>query len=414
MLDTQTTPQKPAAFSLALLGCTGFIVVADQRIINPLLPILAHEFHTDIGSAGSIVTAYTIPYGLFQLFYGPLGDRIGKERVMVAAMGTFAIGTVACAFAQSLVVLDLLRFATGAVAAAIFPLALAYVGDHFVYAERQRAVSSLLGAAALGTIMSTSMGGIVADFLTWRAIFCAYGLISLAVFILLWRASRTAHEILRAPDGQRWSLKPYLRLIATPGPRLILLGVFAEGLFFFGAFAYLGAYLRDRFQLLYVIIGLILATYGIGNLLFSRTSRWLVRLLGERVEILIGGLTLSATLIGVAFLQNWPLFIPLLVLMGFGYGLIHTTLQTKATELTPNSRGTAVSLFAFSFFIGQGLGASFLGAVLTDTSYQWMFLIAGAPITLLALWLAWRLPRGLPRSTDNEVAAEPSPVMIAD
>ncbi len=87
--------------SLALLGAAAFMVIADVRVIDPLLHIIADEFGASVGSAAVIVTAYNIPYGLFQLVYGPLGDRIGKLKVMTAAMILFALGTAACALVNT-------------------------------------------------------------------------------------------------------------------------------------------------------------------------------------------------------------------------------------------------------------------------------------------------------------------------
>jgi MFS family permease len=78
-----------------------------------------------------IVSAYTIPYGLFQLVYGPLSDRIGKLKVITGAMAAFAVGTAACAFVPNIAILALLRFLTGMVAAGIIPVSLAYIGDNF-------------------------------------------------------------------------------------------------------------------------------------------------------------------------------------------------------------------------------------------------------------------------------------------
>ena len=66
-----------------------------------------------LGSTAIIVSAYTIPYGLFQLVYGPLGDRIGKLKVMTGASAAFAIGTAGCAFVPNIALLTLLRFLTG-------------------------------------------------------------------------------------------------------------------------------------------------------------------------------------------------------------------------------------------------------------------------------------------------------------
>lgn len=88
--------------SLILLGAISFMVIADMRVIDPLLRVIANEFGTSVGYTAVIISAYTIPYGLFQLVYGPLGDRIGKLKVMTFAIAIFAVGTVACAFVPSL------------------------------------------------------------------------------------------------------------------------------------------------------------------------------------------------------------------------------------------------------------------------------------------------------------------------
>ena len=57
----------------------------------------------------------------------------------------------------------------------------------------------------------------------------------------------------------------------------------------------------------------------------------------------------------------WIGIIIAVVAIGVGYYSFHGTLQTKATELSPTARGTAVALFAFSLFLGQGLGAAAMG-----------------------------------------------------
>ena len=88
--------------SLFVLGSAAFLVSADARVIDPLLKIIAAEFHVPQESAALTVSAYALPYGLCQLFYGPLGDRVGKIRVMAVAMALFSVGTAACAMVPNL------------------------------------------------------------------------------------------------------------------------------------------------------------------------------------------------------------------------------------------------------------------------------------------------------------------------
>lgn len=68
--------------------------------------------------------------------------------------------------------------------------------------------------------------------------------------------------------------------------------------------------------------------------------------------------------------------------------MMHSTLQTQATELSPSSRGTAVSLFAFNLFMGQGIGAVVLGRIVDHAGYIPCFIVCGISVALLAVWFA--------------------------
>ena len=369
------------------------MVMADMKAIDPLLRIIANEFGSTVGNTAAIISAYTIPYGLFQLVYGPLGDRIGKLNVMTRAIVLFAIGTILCGLAPTLPSLILLRFLTGMVAAAIIPLSLAYIGDSFPYAERQTAIGRYLSALMLGQIMSSTLGGIFGEYLSWREIFWVLGVASLGVAIVLWRAVQKIPVTVFNPSNQtRWlSMEPYLKLMARPNVRLVITAVFIEGFFLFGSFAYIGAFIRDRYGLPYTLIGLLLTGFGIGGLIYSITVKWLVRRWGERGLVLAGGSLIGLCYSSIAWLHQWTLLIPGIIVIGLGLNMLHSTLQTKATELAPKSRGTAVSLFAFSLFLGQGIGSAFLGKVVDGIGYHACFTLSGVVVFLLAIWFANQL-----------------------
>src|SRR5215211_3311045 len=155
------------------------MVSAEARVIAPLLPAIALGLQSSVAAAGLLITAYSIPYGLFQLVYGPLADRFSRQRVMGLALGLFAIGTLSSGFAPSLPGLDALRFCTGAAAAGVIPVALAYVGDAVPYADRQAALGRIVSFASLGGVLSAALGGVVATLLSWRALFAGYGVLAL-------------------------------------------------------------------------------------------------------------------------------------------------------------------------------------------------------------------------------------------
>ena len=376
--------------SLGLLGAISFMVIADMRVVDPLLRIIANDFGTTVGNTAAIISAYTIPYGLFQLVYGPLGDRIGKLKVMTVGISIFAIGTALCAFVPNLPLLILLRFLTGMFAAAVIPLSLAYIGDNFPYAERQTAIGRYLSALMLGQILSSSLGGIFGQFISWRDIFLLFGVTSMLAAVVFWQATRhIPYQSRTTQTGNIFSsLKPYLQLITKPAARLVITAVFIEGFCLFGGFAYIGAFIRDTYQLPYITIGLLLSGFGMGGLLYSISVKWLVQRLGEKGLVRVGGLLAGSCYLSITILPTWILFIPVIILIGLGYNMMHSTLQTQATELSPESRGTAVSLFAFSLFMGQGIGAAVLGRIVDNAGYIPCFIVCSIAVASLAVWFS--------------------------
>jgi predicted MFS family arabinose efflux permease len=175
---------------------------------------------------------------------------------------------------------------------------------------------------------------------------------------------------------------------ALRAPRMLplLLLVCAEGLIYNGAFTYLGGFLNERFALGALAIGLILAGAGVAQLGAARALPRLVRRLGERRLILIGGALMGLAYITMVAIPRWPLFLLPILCAGAGFVLCHSTLQTRATETFPASRGTAVALFAFSLFLGNGLGASVVGFTIERTGYTPTLLAQPATVSLPVSW----------------------------
>jgi predicted MFS family arabinose efflux permease len=182
-------------------------------------------------------------------------------------------------------------------------------------------------------------------------------------------------------------------VLGTPWARVVLAGVLAEGIFLLGPLAYLPAYLHQRFGLSLSAASGLIALYAVGGLVYSMLARQLVRRLGERRMILVGGV-----LMGAGYFAWWisPFSWaagPIALLVGFGTYLYHNTLQTHATQMVPAARGTSVAMFAFCLFFGQAIGVS-LGGYAFDH-------IGPAPLLLapaLALpVLGWLFARALQR-----------------
>jgi len=377
--------------SLLTLGAAAFLVSADARVIDPLLKIIAAEFAVSKESAALTVSAYALPYGLCQLFYGPLGDRVGQLRVMATVMALFAVGTLACAIVPNLWTFIALRLLTGVVAAGIIPLAISYIGDKFPYESRQTALGRFISALMLGQILSASLGGLFGEHLNWRGIFLVFGGAALLVAAVLAREAKRFPEPKR---DRRFSTAAVRSLLQLPAARMIFSAVFIEGCFVFGGLAFLATSMLDRFPFLGPSqVGLMLAGYGVGGLFYSITVKRLVPKIGEPGILLLGGTLLFAAYLVIGLMPVWWLFIPGMVLYGMGYFTMHGPLQTRATELNPQARATTVSLFAFIFFLGQGIGPIVMGQAIRTSGYGPAFVAAGTGLLLLALWARGRFVR---------------------
>ena len=76
---------------------------------------------------------------------------------------------------------------------------------------------------------------------------------------------------------------------------------------------------------------------------------------------MLGSIILTAAFSLIWLITDWRSLCGGFFLLGVGYILLHTSLQTYATELLPESRGICVSLFAFFLFLGNGLGPILFG-----------------------------------------------------
>jgi MFS family permease len=139
-MDKSTTNNNK---KLRALSLGGFLVNADNRAITPMLPAMAVALNTTSANAALLVTAYSIPYGVCQLFYGPLAEKFGKINTILLSLCLFAIGTIICGMVHAYSWLLVLRILTGIFAAGIIPTTLAQIGDWFERSERPRAIAFL-------------------------------------------------------------------------------------------------------------------------------------------------------------------------------------------------------------------------------------------------------------------------------
>ncbi len=378
--------------TLRLISLAAFTSTASMRVCDPMLIAVGNEFQVSTGDASAIVSAFAVAYGLLQLFYGPLGDRLGKLRVIMVATFGCAVFSALTAFAPTFGLLIVCRAAMGAAAAGIIPLTIAWVGDQVAYGQRQEALARLMGATLTGMMVGQWFGGYAAQTLGWRVAFIVLGVLFLLAASVLYVRTRADRAAADATAVQALPLSAYLRqslrLLQLPRVRWVLAVTALEGVLAYGALAFFPSRLVEHFGFSVAAAGGTMMLFAVGGLAYAQfAGRWL-GLLGERGLALLGGSLVALCLAALAWSQVAGVAMAGCLLAGLGLYMLHNTLQTQATQMAPEARGAAVTLFACALFMGQSVGVLAMGALLDRAWLAPGFVVTALGLLALGIWIS--------------------------
>lgn len=175
--------EKPASTRLFLVVAASavFVSVLTATMINVLIPLVRVQFDTSAAGVGWVATGYFLAYAIGVPLYGRISDFFGVRDVFSVGLLGFAVGGVICALAPGLGWLVFGRVVQGIGGAAIPALAIVSVAKVLPAGERGAGIgligSSLGAAAAVGPVL----GGVVGQFLGWRALFVGTLVLALAL-----------------------------------------------------------------------------------------------------------------------------------------------------------------------------------------------------------------------------------------
>ena len=382
---------------LFVLACACFIGGLMIRLIDPVVPEIAADLATSEASVSLLASAYAVPYALVQPVLGPVGDLIGKTRVIKICLACLAAASALTVVANSIEVMFAARVLGGLAGGGIIPLALATVGDHVAFEKRQVALSQILTAMIAAVLVGTIGTGLAASLIGWRGAFANATIMAVAAYVL----AMVSLEETRPSPGRRSlsdqlasALEGYGQVFANARAYVCYAGVFVEGVLIFGLLPYIATLLTARGAGGSFEAGMVLAGMAIGGLVYTQlVARLIGRMGGIANLIRVGGVFLSIGFAGVALQGSWGVEMAAFALLGFGFYSIHNSLQTQATELAPGHRGASVALHAFFFFLGQSAGPV-LYAVALEAVPVWELLSAVAIVAfLLSILLAHALRR---------------------
>lgn len=394
------------ALVVALLSLLLGIQPLTTDLYLPALPAITEAFGAPLQQAQFTLAALLLAFGASQLVWGPLSDRYGRRPVLLAGLVAYTVAAVGSSAAGSMEALIAWRVVQGAAMGAAVMCARAMVRDLYSPELGPRVMSK--GQTGLGVLacLSAPVGGIIAEFLGWRATLLSLALVGAGTLALV--ATRFVEPLpARNPQAlhPRTLLRTWAGILAHPAFRAFgLLSAFSyAGLFTFlasSSFVFIKVLGLSR-----IGYGAVMLTTSIAYISGTFLCRRLLGRLGLRRTVAVGGLlTLSGggLVAGLALLgmrEVWSILLPFLIYM-LGHGIHQPCGQSGAVAPFPRAAGAASALSGFlmmvtTFAMGLWLGSHMGEGVwpLTHGLGFWSVAIAA---------VAWVL---VPRAIDAGAAA---------
>lgn len=384
---------------MAALSLVPFIMVLGNSILIPVIPAIQSALRLSPASSGLIITAFSVPAGLFIPVAGFLADRFGRKAVMVPGLVIYAIGgfiSVAAALFLGSGAFGLLmvgRVVQGLGAAGTANIAMALAGDLYSGAARGQSLGVLEAANGLGKVLSPILGAAL-GLVAWFAPFIFFSVLTIpaTLAVVFWvKEGRTAE---RSPAGEYFG--SILRVFSKKG--LPLGAAFFAGMvalfLLFGTLFYLSETLETEFRLQGVTKGLVLAVPVLAS---SITAYLTGAYLQERVNrrhLVSSGLALMALALASLTVLRHPYYVyGAIFLVGAGTGAVLATLNVLVTGAVRQSRrGMITSDYGAVRFFGVALGPPLFGLLMERGSVVLFGVAASVGVLAAVLTLVFLDP----------------------
>lgn len=351
--------------TLVLLGLGFGLVGLDRWIVAPLFPHMMRDLNLNFQQLGSLIGILSVAWGIWAIAMGPVSDRIGRKRILVATMVAFSLLSSLSGLASGFASLMLIRAVMGVAEGAFTPASVAATGEASLPSRRgfnlglQLSMFSLLGLG-FAPILATQLLRVVPS---WHWVFMISAVPGLIVAILIARTLRDEprNELapLRKGAGQpRWSALFRCRNVwlATLAILCAMAGIFVVS-------AMVPTYLVEVLHLDTQKMGFVVSAIGFGGFVGSFGVAGVSDFIGRRNAAVIS--FACAAVLLYLFAQAGPnpqtLFILLFGVSVFALGLLGLLSGPIATEAAP--AGLVASSVGFVSGAGEIFGGGLAPAI---------------------------------------------------
>ncbi len=377
-------PQTGLPPALNIIALTTFAASLSARALDPVLPHVATDFNVSIVTAAGFASVFAFTFAIIQPVLGAAADMFGKARLVIVCLVLLGVANILGALSSSFLLLFVTRILAGIGAGGVFPISLGLTSDLVGPDKRQVAIGRTLAGSMTGNLLGASLSGLIGDFLGWRGVLGVLGSLALVASVAVFVGFRGG-ALKRPPARVNLSVlrHGYRTILSNPNAKVCYAAVFIEGCCVLGLFPYVASFLFEQGVTSLSISGLVIAGFAVGGLFYTFTvSRFLPRL-GVNGMMISGAMLMGLQLVLIAFGPRWQLQALYFILMGWGFYMIHGSLQVFASELSVEARATALSLHSFFFFMGQTVGPIAYGfGILNAGKIQALLTSAGIIVVL--------------------------------
>jgi predicted MFS family arabinose efflux permease len=393
--------------ALNIIALATFAASLSVRALDPVLPHLADEFGVSIATAAGFASGFAFTFAIVQPVVGAAADLFGKARLMIVCLVLLGLANILGAMSTSFPLLFATRILAGIGSGGVFPVALGLTSDLVAPEKRQVAIGRTLAGSMTGNLLGATVSGLIGDLLGWRGVLAVLGALVVVASVAIAAGFRGA-ALQHPPRTSLSALKGgYHTIFANPNARICYSAVFVEGCCVLGLFPFIAAFLFDLGETSLSVAGIVIAGFAVGGLFYTQTvSRFLPKL-GVAGMMMAGATMVAIQLVAVSFGPAWKIQFLSLLMMGWGFYMIHGCLQVFASELSVEARATALSLHSFFFFMGQTLGPIAYGFGIQHAGKVPTLLMAAAAMIVLGFVCARLLRQRRPADAAARLDVEP-------
>ena len=358
----------------------------------PSMGEVQQTFGTTQANVQLTITVFFVAFSFGQLIYGPLSDALGRRKPLAVGIAIYTLTSFACAFAPSIWAFVGLRFLQALGGCAGVVMARAIINDKFDLKEGASVLAIMMMVGALAPMLAPSLGGLIAKYAPWQAIFVLLGVFGVLLLVFMYFGlEETSDPAQRTPLNIAAVFENYFAILDD---RRFLLLVLTLALPLSALFAYITAasfVFQDYYGLSAQAFGVVFGINALGGTVFATVNAKIVRKISPYIVLhyaFIVMLVCVCLLMAGGFLGFGFLWFEVFVFLTNGMiGFIAPNATVLAMDRFRKNSGSASALLGMIQFAVAGLVSFLAGALHANTPAKLAAMMGACILSGYAVYL---------------------------